>query len=203
VARYLAEEAGVGAPAFEVETGAGLLRCEVLRDAAGAIDAIAVEMGPPELDAARIPMAAQGRFVRSPLEVDGETLRATAVSMGNPHLVLFDVDRRRAAELGPRIERHPLFPRRTNVELAEVDGGGLDVMVWERGCGFTAACGTGACAAAVAAVLEGRLPAGTEIPVRLAGGLLYVEVRADLGGVRMRGPAVRVFQGELALPEAP
>jgi diaminopimelate epimerase len=195
VARHLAETRFPEARELLVETGAGLKRCELHRHG-GRVEEVTVEMGAPVLEPARIPMAVSAeRFVGGEIEVGGLRLRATAVSMGNPHLVLFGLDRRRAPELAPLLERHPLFPARTNVELAEVCGDGLDVIVWERGCGFTQACGTGACAAMVAAVLEGRLQAGVERPVKLAGGTLRVAVAAGLDGVRMRGPAARVFEG--------
>jgi diaminopimelate epimerase len=117
--------------------------------------------------------------------------------MGNPHFVLFEVPASSAAKVGPLLERHPAFPERANIEFASVEGAGLSVTVWERGVGLTEACGTGACAAMVAAVLEGRLPAGDERPVRLAGGLLQVRVLPDLSRVWMTGPAERVFAGEL------
>ncbi len=199
VARHLAETRLPGARELLVETDAGLKHCELHRRD-GQVEEVTVEMGAPVLEPARIPMAVDfERFVDAEIEAGGLRLRATAVSMGNPHLVLFGLERRRAAELAPLLERHPLFPARTNVEFAEVCGDGLDVMVWERGCGFTQACGTGACAAMVAAVLEGRLQAGEERPVKLAGGLLHVKVAPGLGGVRMRGPAARVFEGVTGL----
>jgi diaminopimelate epimerase len=199
VARFLAEEGGIRSDELVVETGSGLRGCRLHRSG-GRIDEIEVEMGAPVLETRRIPMALDApRFVRGAIEVAGRTLEGTAVSMGNPHLVLFDLDLQLGRELAPTLERHPLFPARVNVELVRVVGDGLEVEVWERGCGFTQACGTGACAASVAAVLEGRLAAGPERPVKLAGGLLHVRVAPDLSSVRMRGPAVRVFSGETEL----
>jgi diaminopimelate epimerase len=196
VVKYLVDEAGLGAAPLRVETGAGVRECRVQRGADGRVEQVTVDMGLPELEGRRIPMAQEGSFIARPLEVAGARVSGTAVSMGNPHLVLFDADREAAGRLGPALERHPMFPARTNVEFVRLDGDGLDVLVWERGCGFTEACGTGACAAMVAAVVEGRLPAGEERPVRLTGGVLHVLVEPGPGRVLMRGPAVRVFEGD-------
>ncbi len=195
--KYLADEGGVAGDELAVETGAGVLACRLHRGPGGQVAEVTVDMGRPALAAEHLPSAAGGRFVAQPIEVGGAALLATAVSMGNPHLVVFDPDIARARELGPALERHPLFPERTNVEFARLSGDGLEVLVWERGCGITEACGTGACAALVAAVLEGRLPAGEERPVRLPGGTLRVRVLPDLSRVLMRGPAERVFSGEV------
>lgn len=200
VARYLVDEAGLRRDTLPIETDAGVLVCKVSRQD-GRVAEIAVDMGAPELEAAMIPVrAGPGRFLRQPLEVAGRSVVGTAVSMGNPHLVLFEEAAALAPTLGPLLERHPLFPERANVEFAAVEGEGLAVAVWERGAGLTEACGTGACAAMVAAVLEGRLPADEERPVRLAGGTLHVRVLPDLSRVWMRGPAVRVFAGEVEFP---
>jgi len=102
-----------------------------------------------------------------------------------------------ASRLGPMLEHHPAFPARTNVEFARIEPDGLTVLVWERGCGLTQACGTGACAAVVAAVLAKRLPAGTWLRATLPGGDLRIRVPGDLGEVRMRGPATFVLEGKL------
>jgi diaminopimelate epimerase len=132
----------------------------------------------------------------------------TAVSMGNPHAVIFIDDpeadlRALAEEFGPALEVDPLFPRRTNVEFARIRAANgapeIDLVVWERGCGITLACGTGACATVTAACIEERLHPGVETPVHLPGGTLHITVAPDLGGVRMRGPAVTVFRAELDL----
>jgi diaminopimelate epimerase len=108
-----------------------------------------------------------------------------------------------AKTFGPGLEVDETFPRRTNVEFARIRrgerGAEIDLVVWERGCGITLACGTGACATAVAACLEERLPAGVETPVHLPGGPLQITVAPDLSGVRMRGPAVTVFRADLDL----
>jgi diaminopimelate epimerase len=182
-----------------IETGAGRLVCE-LRD--GRVE---VGMGAPRLARGEIPMTgpASERCIEQPLAISGQpTLAFTAVSMGNPHAIAFvdslDDARRLATTLGPIVERHAWFPQRTNVELAHVRGPQeIDVVVWERGCGITLACGTGACATVVAAVLTGRVDEGPAVRVQLPGGALAIRVLPGLANVRMTGPAVRVFDGEV------
>ena len=192
---------------IRVDTGAGTLRCEIFADAAGVAREVAVAMGRPRLTRGAIPMLGpEGeRFVDAKIDGAGDGARATAVSMGNPHVVFF-VDEegaalRAAAEArGPGIELHPWFPRRTNVELAHLhDDGSLELVVWERGCGITLACGTGACATAVAACLTGRAEAGRPQRVRLLGGDLTITVARDLEQVIMRGPATLVYDASVDL----
>ncbi|HET9725108.1 MAG TPA: diaminopimelate epimerase [Actinomycetota bacterium] len=162
---------------------------------AGVVRSITVGMGAPSFERARIPMAGEGPdpFLTEPFEVDGRTYKASAVSMGNPHLVLFVEDDPRTIDvpaIGPRIEHDPLFPQQANVEFVGLEGDGLRARVWERGSGETMACGTGACAALVAANEAGLVPARAE--VRFPGGVLTVE-RTD-GDVLLTGPAERVFE---------
>lgn len=163
----------------------------------GVVHAVTVGMGAPAFERRRIPMLgpADERFLGEPFEVGGLTFRASAVSMGNPHLVLFveDPDRVKVREVGPAAERDPLFPEGTNVEFVAVEGGELKVRVWERGSGETMACGTGACAALVAANEAGLVPARAK--VHFPGGVLDVERRADQ--VLLTGPAERVFETTL------
>lgn len=159
---------------------------------------VTVGMGPPAFARRDIPM--QGppdeAFLTEPFEVDGRTFKATAVSMGNPHLVLFveedpdDVDVR---AIGPRIEHDDRFPEKTNVEFVAALDGGVKARVWERGSGETMACGTGACAALVAANEAGLVPARAE--VRFPGGTLLVERTED--EVFLTGPAERVFEATI------
>jgi diaminopimelate epimerase len=122
------------------------------------------------------------------------------VSMGNPHAVAFVGDKTRelAQLVGPLLERHAWFPNRTNVELARViSPREIDLVVWERGCGITLACGTGACATVVAAVITGRAEEASDVLVHLPGGDLSITVQSGLSNVLMRGPALHVFDGEL------
>lgn len=217
VAKVLFEDdADLRKPVIRIDTGAGLLDCAV--DANDLqVATVAVQMGRPRLSRAEIPMGGEPGdvAVRTRMSISDNDFVFTAVSMGNPHVVIFVDDpavdlRNLATTFGPRIENAPLFPKRTNVEFARVRGNEIDLVVWERGCGITLACGTGACATVVAAYLEGRLPGNQETPVHLLGGTLYINV--DTGsepaegdasrrpvGVRMRGPARRVFTGDLVL----
>ncbi|MEM9493554.1 MAG: diaminopimelate epimerase, partial [Myxococcota bacterium] len=202
-------------PRFAVDTGAGSLLCEITSDGDIA-QTVTVDMGRPRLGLSEIPMSpsalspdagatADGaRFVAQPLSAAGRELSATAVSMGNPHVISFVSEsssalRTVAETIGPAVETHPWFPEKTNVEFAHVHSPNeIELVVWERGCGITLACGTGACATAVAACLTGQARAGEEIRVRLLGGDLQITVDHDLRTVHMRGPATRVFDAEFA-----
>jgi len=134
------------------------------------------------------------------LNVDGENHVASALSVGNPHLILFvdDAERAPVATLGPRIESHPMFPQRTNVEFVSIEGRDrLRVRVWERGVGITMACGTGACATAVASFR--RALSGRKVEIVLDGGTLQIELRERDDHILMTGPTSEVFGGELDL----
>jgi diaminopimelate epimerase len=155
-------------------------------------------MGAPRIECRDVPMACGGQFVNREIDVDGLRIKGTGVSMGNPHFVTFqEFDDEEVRRLGPIVHAHPMFPRKTNVEFVRPVGNRLDITVYERGAGWTQACGTGACATAVAAGLTGIAPLGKDIKVRLPGGDLTINVKKDLSMVRMTGPAARVFQGEI------
>ncbi len=196
--KYLVDQAGGRPERIDVETGAGVLSCVPSYGPQG-VDEVDVSMGPARLVAPNLPSGATGEpFLQAP--VPGHPgLRGTAVSMGNPHLVLLDQPLEEAERLGPILERHPAFPDRTNVEFVRVEPDGVTLVVWERGCGLTQACGTGACATAAAAVLAQRLPADAWLRVTLPGGDLRIRVPADLSDIRLRGPATFVFEGVVGL----
>jgi diaminopimelate epimerase len=164
------------------------------------LEGATVQMGQPNFTKAAIPMRgpAWETFQEQPLDIgDGRELAATAVSMGNPHLVLFtkeDPERYHLEHIGPALEHHELFPERTNVEFAQITDDAVEVRVWERGVGETLACGTGACAVAVAANEAGRT--GQQVAVRFRGGTLHVERRND-GEVLLGGPVHHVFDAVL------
>lgn len=180
-----------------IETLAGIMNIKLDVENGKAVLAT-VEMGTPRLECQDIPVKGDGRFIDRPIEVEGRTLHGTAVSMGNPHLVIFeDLSDQEVERLGPVVHAHSLFPRRTNVEFVKSMDGILDVRVYERGAGWTMACGTGACATAVAAGLLGKVPLGKEVQVRLPGGSLWIKVSKDLSMVTMRGPAALVFEGRM------
>jgi diaminopimelate epimerase len=161
----------------------------------GLVAAVRVDMGEPALERSRIPMLGEGTCINQDLQVDGESFKVTCLSVGNPHCVIFvdNVDDFPVETVGPKIENHSLFPKRTNVEFAQVlNGAELKVRVWERGCGETLACGTGACASVVAGNLLGKV-AG-KVTVHLLGGDLMVEYGDRLF---LSGPAVKVFEGTM------
>ncbi|MGI9952309.1 diaminopimelate epimerase [Moorellaceae bacterium AZ2] len=195
LARFAYEEGLVPGPAIRVETLAGIIVPQLIVEG-GRVVGVRVDMGEPRLARRDIPMSGnEERAIDIPLEVKGETVKVTCVSMGNPHCVLFvpAVDSAPVTTLGPLIENHTLFPQRTNVEFIEVlNPAEVKMRVWERGAGETLACGTGACAAVVAAALTKRT--GRQVTVHLAAGDLTIEWAPD-NRVFMTGPAVRVFDG--------
>ncbi|NOK20048.1 diaminopimelate epimerase [Corallococcus carmarthensis] len=199
--KYLVDQSGQHPALIDVETGAGVLTCEPGYGDGGVVG-VDISMGPARLVAANLPSGTTGQpFVNAPVPGHPD-LRGTAVNMGNPHLVLLDQPLEAAERLGPGLEHHPAFPDRTNVEFVRVDEDGLTVVVWERGCGLTQACGTGACASAVAAVLAERLPSNAWLRVTLPGGDLRIRVPGDLSDIRLRGPVSFVFEGVVVLPRA-
>jgi diaminopimelate epimerase len=197
VGKYVFDHGLVDKPRITVETDAGVKTLDLhVRD--GRVDTVTVDMGEPILDAPRIPVAAEGRVIDAPLQVDGAEYRITCVSMGNPHCVVFvdDVGPLALDTLGPRFEHHPFFPKRVNTEFVHViHRQELRMRVWERGSGETAACGTGACAALVAAVLNDR--SARNAVLHLVGGDLSIEWSAADNRVRMTGAATEVFRGEI------
>ncbi len=206
--KFLAERdpALAGKAALTIDTGFGPLTCDIARTGA-VVESISVEMGRPRLTRREIPMIGppDEGCVAAPLDIAGRQLAVTAVSTGNPHAVSF-VDQTGpqlmalARSIGPAIETHEWFPKKANVELAHVHGPErIELVVWERGCGITLACGTGACATVVAACLRGFASAGSDVAVTLPGGTLSIRVAPDLSGVRMTGPARHVFDLELDL----
>jgi diaminopimelate epimerase len=196
VAKYAYESGRSRANPMRVETDAGI-KVVQMNVQNGRVGDLTVDMGQPVLDGPRIPVAAEGRVVDAPFEVDGGEYRITCVSMGNPHCVVFlpevaDLDLER---IGPLFEHHPFFPERVNTEFVQIlSPERLRMRVWERGSGETAACGTGACAVVVAAALTDR--AERKVTVQLNGGGLDIEWAND-DHVYMTGPAEEVFRGEI------
>ncbi len=195
-AKFVLDRGLVARVPLRVETDAGIKVVLPERER-GRVARVAVDMGPPVWDGRSIPVDADGEVIERPLEVGGREYRVTCVSMGNPHCVVFvdDVAALPLATLGPRFEHHPFFPRRVNTEFIRVAGPDtLEMRVWERGAGETLACGTGACAAAVAAARTGRT--GRQVRVALPGGRLEIDWQAD-DHVRMTGDAVEIFDGAI------
>lgn len=183
----------------KVETKAGLKIIDLIIED-GKVTAIRVNMGSPWLERGEIPTAFEGTgtVISEPLSVDGRTLSVTCVSMGNPHCITFvdDAESFPVREIGPLVERHSMFPERTNTEFIQIlNRKEIRMRVWERGAAETLACGTGACASAVASILNGHTD--RSITVHLNGGDLQIEWPKDDGPVMMTGPAVEVFTGEI------
>lgn len=198
VARFIHDREYTASPEMTIETTGRVNQIQVEADS----ELVTVDFGEPRLERDSLPMAgdAGSHAIEQPLEVGGHSLRLTAVSMGNPHVVHFveDVERFPVADIGPQVENHPLFPRRTNVEFVQVNTPSeITMRVWERGAGETMACGTGACASLVAASLTGRT--GRRAVVHLAGGDLDIDWRED-GRILMTGPSVTVYRGDWLLP---
>jgi diaminopimelate epimerase len=186
---------------IEIETLAGIKVLELFLNKENKVETVCVDMGEPILKPSQIPVKFYGEKVIGELiDVSNETFDITCVSMGNPHVItyVFNVDKYPVKEIGPNIESHELFPRRTNVEFVEViNEETLNVRVWERGSGETMACGTGACAALVASVLNGKVK--RKATVKLLGGDLQIEWKENNNHVYMTGPATTVFHGEIIL----
>lgn len=179
---------------MEIETLAGIVRPEVLGDGR-----VRVNMGPPILEGREIPVKLSGRVINRSIKVEDQEFRITCVSMGNPHCVIFvdKVAKFAVGRYGPVLEHHSLFPRRMNVEFVErVNPREVRMRTWERGTGETAACGSGACAAVVAGVLNSRIERKSR--VHLLGGELDIEWAAD-DHVFLTGPAEEVYRGTVAL----
>lgn len=197
VAKYAFENQLVSDKEFLIETKAGIVEAKV-EEENGRVHSVTIDMGEPRLNRSQIPMAGaeDTRVIDEPFQAGGHNLQVTAVSMGNPHAVFF-VDRIENAplyELGPVITSDDRFPEGVNVEFVEiVSPREMHFRVWERGSGITQACGSGACAAVVAAVLNGHSEKGQEVCVHLSGGDLWITWDQD--HVWMRGPAETITEG--------
>lgn len=194
-ARFVLDKRLTAKKLIRVETKGGVIELDVRNDGQ-----ISVDMGAPRLVPADIPFQAEARALTYALDVDGQREEVFAVSMGNPHAVLRvdDVNSAPVRELGPKIEHHPRFPQRVNVGFIQViDRHRAQLRVWERGAGETQACGTGACAAAVAAISQGWMD--SPLTLDLTGGRLSIEWAGEGHPVIMTGPAVRVYEGQVRL----
>lgn len=200
VAKYVYDYGVVKKTTLRIATGAGIKTLE-LDVENGKVRKVTVDMGEPILESARIPVISEkDLLVDEPIEVDGRIYRMTAVSMGNPHAVVYieDIKNWDIEEIGPKFEHHPHFPQRVNTEFCRViDRHTVEMRVWERGSGETLACGTGACAVAVASILNGYTE--NNVTVRLLGGDLDIVWDRTANHVFMTGPAVVVFDGEINL----
>ena len=198
VAKYVYDYGLTDKTHISVETLGGIKYLDLTVEE-GKVKMVKVDMGKPELEPLKIPVKASGdKAVDEPILVGGNEYRMTCVSMGNPHAVIFigcDVREFPLEEIGPKFENHERFPNRVNTEFVRViDRHTAEMRVWERGSGETLACGTGACAVAVACVLNGLTE--DEVTVRLLGGALQISWDREKDTVYMTGPAAVVFDGE-------
>lgn len=197
VAKYVYDYGLTDKTQISVETLGGIKYLE-LTAKEGKVVQVQVDMGKPELRPGKIPVIAEGdTIIDAPIEVGGQEYKMTGVSMGNPHIVIYmdDIDNLEIEKIGPKFENHKRFPNRINTEFVEVlDRNTVKMRVWERGSGETLACGTGACAVAVAGILNGLTE--DEVTVRLLGGDLFIKWDREKDTVYMTGPAETVFDGE-------
>lgn len=200
IGKYVYDNGMTDKTDITLETKSGIKRLKLfVKD--GKVETVLVDMGKAIIKPADIPVRSElDTFISQKITVNGKEETVTCVSMGNPHCVLFTdipVDTIELEKIGPYFENHELFPERINTEFANVlDDHTVKMRVWERGSGETWACGTGACATAVAACLNGYCKQGEEITLKLRGGDLTITYNED-GTVLMRGPAAKVFDGEL------
>ena len=202
VAKYVYDYGIVKKENISVSTKSGIKYLDLtVRD--GKVALVRVNMGSPVLTASQIPVVSSTEeMINAPLKVNGETYYITAVSMGNPHAIVYmtDVDHLDIGEIGPYFENHMAFPDRVNTEFVEVlDDHTLKMRVWGRGSGETLACGTGACAVAVASILNGHVDGEKPVTVKLLGGDLEIFWDRQENLVYMTGPAATVFDGEIDL----
>jgi diaminopimelate epimerase len=183
---HVAREKGLASGDITFDTDAGPKPCQV--EQAGGKGLVTVDMGVVRVTG------------ETRIEVDGALWELVLADAGNPHAITVQPATREVIErVGPRIEKHPSFPAGTNVEFARY-GDAIDLVVWERGCGVTMACGTGACATVAVGVAKGLVPPGKEITVHLPGGDLFIAIQPD-GRAIMRGPARHVFSGSAGVAE--
>jgi diaminopimelate epimerase len=199
VAKYAYENKLVSEKVFNIETLSGLVKAQVHVNENDIVELITVDMGEPRLNRQDLPMLGgpNSPVIHEPFQLEEETYFITGVSMGNPHAIIFvnDIDTSPVETVGPKIEKHERFPEWVNVEFVEVISEiELNFRVWERGSGITQACGTGACAAVVAAILNNYAKRGEEVTVHLLGGDLIINW-TEAGNLLMTGPAETICEG--------
>ena len=195
VAKYVYDRKLTDKTEISIETLAGIKYLQLNLDKNGAVETVRVNMGRPELFPGKIPILSNlDTFIMQEITVDGISYKATGVSMGNPHIVVFVDEMPELQKVGSKFENNPLFPERINTEFVIIkDRNNIAMRVWERGAGETLACGTGACAAMVAAKLSDLVD--NEVVVHLLGGNLKIEWNGEC--VYMTGPCEFVFDGEI------
>lgn len=201
VAKYVYDYGLTDKTSISVNTKSGIKYLELTIEN-GKASLIRVNMGAPVLEAVQVPVISENeQVINEPILVDGKEYHMTCVSMGNPHAVVYmeDVEHLNIEELGPKFEKHQRFPDRINTEFVKIlDKNTVQMRVWERGSGETLACGTGACAVAVATILN-KLVEGNQVTVHLLGGTLQISWDREENLVYMTGPATTVYDGEIIL----
>lgn len=202
VAKYAYDHGITQKKEMTIETASGIKNIKVTTDDNNKVDYVVVNMGKAVLKPADIPMTADGDdFIDKEVMVNGEPYKVTAVSMGNPHMVIFTtgIDDLNLEEIGPYFENQELFPEKVNTEFVEIiDNHTFKMRVYERGSGETMSCGTGTCAVTVAAVINGYAGYGEELTIQIRGGELKDTYYED-GTVVMKGAATTVFDGEIEI----
>lgn len=197
VAKHARDFGMVKKDSFTIHTLAGNLKADVAV-VDGKVATVKIDMGAPILDARKVPVNAVGKYLGMPFEACDIKFEASAVSMGNPHFVTFsDLTDDQIRKLGPVLENHKFFPKKTNVEFCRLENGKIHIDVYERGAAWTLACGTGACAATTVAALLEMVPFNEPVDVHLPGGWLKITVDEKLRYVLMEGPAELVFEGNM------
>ena len=198
--KFAVEELGMTANPLQVETNGGVKACYWVGRQKDVVDSVKVDMGRPSFARDVIPMTGEGPTENVQIESHGNTFTVTGVNTGNPHMVIFgDASLEIAKSHGPHLTHHPMWPKGTNVEFAELIGPQeIQVSVWERGCGLTQACGTGATATAASAIRLGHSPFDEPITVHLPGGDLVITVEKDYETAWMEGPVVELYRGNLS-----
>lgn len=200
VAKYVYDKGLTDKTSLKIETLSGIKELELTVEQ-GKVTFVTVDMGSPVTEPAKIPVISDKNIIlNEAVSVGGSDYNITCISMGNPHAVVFvpDVMSLPLEKIGPMFEHHPMFPDRVNTEFVHVtDRSHIEMRVWERGSGETLACGTGACASAVASILNGYTD--HEVTVKLLGGELKIRYDEKKNTVSMTGPAVTVFEGEIEL----
>lgn len=202
VAKFLHDKGMTDKNPIRLETLSGIKILNLHCNADNKVETVTVDMGEPQLQVPAQFGVHNGKAVNWELTIDGRQFQGTFVSMGNPHFIIFvdDVENFPVDHYGPLLEHHEIFPQRCNIEFAEVKADGtIRMRVWERGSGITLACGTGACATAVAANLTGRRPRQSDI--EMDGGTLNIEWNETDNHIYMTGPAAISFEGEIDLPQ--
>lgn len=194
-AKYIYEKGIVKKNKISIETLAGIMHVDLILEESGPMG-IKVNMGSPKFDKADIPFSSSKSNIQYVLNIDGEEYRASTLLMGVPHTVIFvdEIEVSKVIEMGRKIENLDLYPSKTNVNFVRiVDRRHIELRTWERGAGYTLACGTGTCASVVACIMAGRTD--NYVEAELAGGKLFIEYNGS--DVYMTGPAELVFQGEI------